>query len=116
MSGMLALGNNVELKKQRKNWKFKQNIKLLENEIKMEIKQTKKVITRVYLKKIKTDISKTWEAICCIAIVGRKSKCTPCCLKHNNTLLFNPVKIAETFNFFFTNIGPNITGRKKKSS
>ena len=54
MSGMLALGNNVELKKQRKNWKFKQNIKFLENEIKVEIKQAKKVITRVYLKKIKT--------------------------------------------------------------
>ena len=46
--------------------------------------------------------------------VGRKSKRTPCSLKHNGVLLFNPVKIAETFNFFFTNIGPNIAKRIAK--
>ena len=33
-------------------------------------------------------------------------------LKHNNTLLFNPVKIARTF--FSTNIGLNITKRIPK--
>ena len=31
--------------------------------------------------------------------MGRKSKRTPCSLKHNGALLFNPVKIGETFNF-----------------
>ena len=44
----------------------------------------------------------------------RKSKRTPCSFKHNCTLLFNPVKTAETFNFFFTNIGPNIAKRISK--
>ena len=32
----------------------------------------------------------------------------PTGLKHNGTLLFNPVKRAETVKFFFTNVGPNI--------
>ena len=50
--------------------------------------------------------------------MGGKSKRTPCSLKHNGVLLFNAVKIAETFNFFFTNIGLNIAKRilKEKKS
>ena len=43
-----------------------------------------------------------------------KIKHTPCSLKHKGVLLFNPVKIAETFNFFFANIGPNIVNRIRK--
>ena len=43
-----------------------------------------------------------------------KRKRTPYSLKHKGVLLFNPVKIAETFNFFFTNIGPNIANRIRK--
>ena len=39
--------------------------------------------------------------------MGRKSKCIPCSLKHNGALLFKPVKIAQTFNIFVTNIEPN---------
>ena len=35
-------------------------------------------------------------------------------LKHNGALLFNSVKIAETSNFFFTNIGSNIAKRIAK--
>ena len=46
--------------------------------------------------------------------VGRKSKRTSCSLKGNGVLLCNPVKIAENFNFFFTNIGPNIAKRIPK--
>ena len=46
--------------------------------------------------------------------MGRKSKRTLCSLKHSGVLLFNPVKIAEIFNFFFTNIGPNIAKRIPK--
>ena len=46
--------------------------------------------------------------------MGRKGKRTPCFLKHNGVLPFNPVKVAETFNFFFTNIGPNIAKRIPK--
>ena len=46
--------------------------------------------------------------------MGRKGKRTLCFLKHNGVLPFNPVKVAETFNFFFTNIGPNIAKRIPK--
>ena len=46
--------------------------------------------------------------------MGRKTTCTPCSLKHNSFLLFNPVKTDETFNLFFTNIGPNIAKRIPK--
>ena len=46
--------------------------------------------------------------------MGRKCKSTQCSLKHNGVLLFNPVKIAETFNFFVTNSGPNIVKRISK--
>ena len=62
----------------------------------------------------KTDLSKTWEAIYSIVNVGRKNKSTLCSLKNNSALLFNPLKIAETFNFFFTNIEPNMAKRIPK--
>ena len=52
-----------------------------------------------FIRKIKTDLLKTWEAIFS---------------KHNSALLFNPVKVAETFNFVFSNIGPNIAKRIPK--
>ena len=44
---------------------------------------------------------KNLEAFRSIVNVGRKNKRTPCSLKHNGALLFNSVKIAETFNFFY---------------
>ena len=44
----------------------------------------------------------------------RVSYYTPCSLKHNSILLSNPVEIAETFYFFFTNIGPNTAKRLTK--
>ena len=46
--------------------------------------------------------------------MGRKSKRTPCSLKHSSILLFNPVQTPRTFNFFFTNIGTNIAKRIPK--
>ena len=64
--------------------------------------------------KNKTDLSKTWEAIRSIINVGRKVKFNPCFWKHNGALFFNLIKKAETFNFFFTNIGLNIVKRIPK--
>ena len=44
----------------------------------MVTKEAEKLITRIYTKKKKTDLSITWEAIHSIVIiVGRKSKGTP---------------------------------------
>ena len=78
------------------------------------VRAMKKNITRIYSKNNKTDLSKTREAIRYFVKVVRKSKRTPWSLKHKGVLLFNPVKIAETFNFFFTNIGTNIAKRIPK--
>ena len=64
-------------------------------------------MTRFYLKKIKQIYQKRGKPFI-------KSKRTPCSLKHKGVLLFNPVKIAETLNFFLTNIGPNIANRIRK--
>ena len=74
----------------------------------MTTKQVKKYYYQDLYQKNKTDLSITWEDIHSIFSVGRKSKRTAYSLKHNSVLLFSLVKIAETFNFFFTNIGPNI--------
>ena len=88
--------------------------KVLRNEVKMKTKQDKKTFP-VFItkkKKKKKDLSKPSFALL------PKTERTPCSLKHNGVLLFNPVKIAENFNFFFTNIGPNIAKRihKRKKS
>ena len=77
----------------------------------MKTKQAKKNYYQDFFEKNKTDLSKTWEAIPSIVNVRRKSKPTPGSLKHNGALLFNPVKIDETFNFSFTNIGTS-TGKR----
>ena len=79
----------------------------------MKTKPAKKHYQNLF-EKNKTDISKTQEAICSIGNVGRKTKSTPCSLKRNRALLFSRVKKAETFNFFFINIGPNIAKRIPK--
>ena len=79
----------------------------------MKTKQAKKHYQNLF-EKNNADISKTQEAICSIGNVGRKTKSTPCSLKRNGALFFNPVKKSETFNFFFTNIGPNIAKRIPK--
>ena len=55
----------------------------------MKTKQAKKNITRIYLKKNKTDLGKTWEAIRSIVKVGIKSKRTLCFLNLNVFLLLN---------------------------
>ena len=81
--------------------------------LKWKLNKLKKYYQDLF-EKNKTDLSKTWEAIHCIVKVRRKSKRTPCSIKNNDVLLFNPVKIAENFNFFFTNIGPNIAKRIPK--
>ena len=101
-------------KKATEKLKIHAEYKVLRNEVKMKTKQAKKNITRIYLKKNKTDLSIIWEAIRSIVKVGRKSKRTPCSLKHNGILLFNPVKTAGTFNFFFTNIETNIAKKIPK--
>ena len=80
----------------------------------MTTKQAKKYYYQDLYQKNKIDLSITWEDIHSIFSVGRKSKRTPYSLKHNGVLLFSLVKIAETFNFFFTNIGPNIAKRIHK--
>ena len=80
----------------------------------MKTKQAKKKYYQDLFENNQTDLSKTWETIRSIVKVGRKSKRTLCSLKHSGVLLFNPVKIAEIFNFFFTNIGPNIAKRIPK--
>ena len=87
--------------------------KVLRNEVKMKTKQAKKNYYQNLFEK-KGNLWKTWAAIRSILKVGRKSKRTPCSLKYSGVLVFSPVKIAETFNFFFTNIVPNTAKRIPK--
>ena len=70
----------------------------------MKTKLAKKKYYQDLFEKNKRDLSKTWEAICCFVKMGRKSKRSPCSLKHQGVLIFNPEKIVKTFNFFFTNL------------
>ena len=70
--------------------------------LKWELNKLKKLLPEFIRKKNKKQIYqkienllKTWEAIHSIVNVERKSKYIPCSLKHNGTLLFNSVKIAE---------------------
>ena len=75
----------------------------LRNEIKTKAKQAKKKHYHFLSIKISRSVKKLGSYSLFVNL-GRKSKTTPSFLKHNGALLFNPVKIAETFYFFFTNI------------
>ena len=81
--------------------------------LKWKLNKLKKYYQDLF-EKNKTDLSNIWEAICSIVKVGRNSNHNPCSLKHNGVLLFNSRKIAETFNFIFTNIGSNSAKRISK--
>ena len=110
--------NYCRAKEAKEKLKIQTEFNTLGNNVKVKPKQAKKNITRIYSKRKTTNLSKTWEDVCSIVNVGRKSKSTPWALKHNDALFFHPVKKAATFNFFFTNIGPNIENRiptRKKS-
>ena len=77
--------------------------KALRNEVKTKTKQAKKKHYHFLSKKLNRSL-KNLGSYSLLINLGRKSKTTPSSLKHNGALLFNPVKIPETFYFFFTNI------------
>ena len=75
------------------------NIKFEEMKLKWKLNKLEKKYYQDLFEKNKNNLSKKVGAIRSIVNGGRKSKRTPCSLKHNGALLFNSVKITGTFNF-----------------
>ena len=100
-----------------KNSVIKQNLfiryKNLRNSIKNNIADSKKQYFNNYFEYNKNNISKIWEGIRSIVNLKNKSANYVTSLNHQGSTLSDQQQIAEVFNTFFMNIGPNIA---KKNS
>ena len=87
-------------KKATEKIKIHAEFEVLRNELKMKLSKLTKIISRIYSKKKKQiyqrlgkpyTLSSIWEVKVNVLYA----------LLNNSLLLFNPIKIAEIFNFFF---------------
>ena len=88
----------------------------MRNMVKTEIKNAKKNYYQSYFEKYKKTTSKIWEGIRSIVNINYKKKSFPNALSEGDKIIKDPQKIANSFNNFFTNIGPDIAKKIPKSS
>ena len=99
---------------QRKSNPSDVNIKriyvLFRNAINRDIKAAKKSYWASYFDQSKNDMKKTWKGIRQIVNIKNPSISNTTQINLNGTNLTDPTQIANAFNNFFVNVGPN-TGR-----
>jgi hypothetical protein len=88
--------------------KIKTNLKTYNNILRKSIRiMFKKYYENLFIK-FKDDIRNTWKTINSILNKTKKKKSFPQFFKDNESIITNKVEIANKFNDFFTNIGPNL--------
>ena len=83
------------------------NFKTFEKIVKINIAETKRIYYHNTFQNYKNNVKQTWRVI--NDTLGKRNKTTnlSISIEHNNTLITDPNKIANTFNDYFTNIGTN---------
>ena len=84
------------------------NLNTYNNILKRSIREAKKLYYESCFDRYKTDIRKTWSTINDILNKTKKKKDFPEFFKDGNILINDRLTIANKFNVFFTNIGPNL--------
>ena len=90
---------------------LKVNLSTYNNILKRNIRLAKQTYYETCFNKYKNDIRKTWMTINDILRRGKKNKSFPDFFKADGQNITDKLKIANQFNVYFTNIGPNLAGK-----
>ena len=90
------------------NIHLKSAYKRFRNSVNRDIKSSKKAHYTKYFDNCKNSMKKTWKGINELINTKNKSHINISQLNHNNSPINDPNEIANTFNNFFTNVGPNL--------
>ena len=91
----------------------KTNLKTFNKILKRSIRLAKIDFYHSHFAKYKNDAPKTWLLINSIMNRTMKNAKQPDTIEANDILLSDPVQIANAFNSYFVNIGPNLAGKNK---
>ena len=98
---------------------LKQNLSVLNNIIKKDIRKEKKIYYSKTFENYKNDIKNTWKTISCILNKSKSNKVQIEQIISSGNVISDKSKIANEFNNFFVNIGPELASkidiRNKKS-
>ena len=88
---------------------IKTNLNTFNNILRTTIRLTKKTYYEALFKKYKGDMKSTWKTINTILSRTKRKKKFPQYFKDGNNIITGKAAIANHFNSFFTNIGPNLS-------
>ena len=92
---------------------IKTNLKTYNTILKRSIRLAKIDFYHSHFAKYKNDAPKTWSLINSIMNRTKKNAKQPDTIEANDILLSDPLQIANAFNSYFVNIGPNLAGKIK---
>jgi hypothetical protein len=90
--------------------------KLYRNKLTHVIRKTKKMYFEKKFQTCKSDIKKTWDTIKELIRKEKHKPQLPTSFLHDKKYTNNPTEIANNFNEFFSNIGPNLAKQFDKHS
>ena len=84
------------------------NFKTFENIVNINIAETKRLYYHNTFQNYKNNVKQTWNVIHDTLDKRNQKTNLPISIEHNNTLITDPNKLANTFNDYFANIGTNL--------
>ena len=99
--------NKLFAKKKNNDAHIKRAYNKFRNSVNKDIKLSKKEYYQCYFEHCKHDMKKTWKGIRSIVNTKKTNLISTSQIITNGKLIDNPEEVSNTFNNFFTNIGPN---------
>ena len=93
-------------KRQPENDHVREVYNRVRNKVSHNLKKSKKDHYETYFDELNTNIKKTWEGIRKIVNVKKSTKFSISHLNVNGRIVEEPIDIANNFNNFFVNVGP----------
>ncbi len=92
------------------------NLKTYNNILKKDIRLAKRSYYEALFNKFKNDIRGTWKTINGILNKTKRKRNFPLFFKDGNNIMYNNKTIANKFNTFFANFGPDLCKKIKRPS
>ena len=92
---------------------IKTNLKTYNTILKRSIRLAKIKFYHSHFAKYKNDAQKTWSLVNSVMNTTKKNAQQPNTIETNDILLSDPLQIANAFNSYFVNVGPNLAAKIK---
>ena len=106
----------IRKKRQPDNQRVKEAYNQARNRVKRKLNKSKKDHYKSYFEEQKTNMKKTWEGIRKIVNVKKPTNFSVSQLNVKGKIIDDPVAIANNFNNFFVNVGPETEKKYPKST